>query len=200
MEAVYKSGGATHRPDDDGKLNLDQPSVISLQIAPESVASFERRGDDLVLVLRDGREVTVHGFFRTYDDGRNDLVLEDEAGVLWWGQYHSPWSEFHFTEIEWLDAIPLIPLHENGGLLAGVGALALAAAAGGGGGGSSPNTPPEAPSYRHSTPEDQPLRNRVIGSDPDGDPLGYALGTPPAHGTGRRAAHARHATEHRHHR
>ncbi|MHA7599224.1 Ig-like domain-containing protein [Alicycliphilus sp. T452] len=133
MEAVYKSGGIARSADGNETLALDRPSIISLKIAPEKIARFERRGDDLVLVLHDGQEMVVRHFFTSYpDDGRNDLVLEDDAGVLWWGQYHGPWTEFHFTEVEWNDEMPM-PFW----LLAGLSALGLGAAAGGGGDGGS---------------------------------------------------------------
>ncbi|MEZ5681428.1 MAG: hypothetical protein R3E14_09035 [Erythrobacter sp.] len=37
------------------------------------------------------------------EEARNELVLEDDNGVVWWGQYPEEWSEFHFTEIEFDD-------------------------------------------------------------------------------------------------
>ncbi|WP_367066640.1 tandem-95 repeat protein [Oryzisolibacter sp. LB2S] len=177
MEAVYKSGQLVSNNDANGAPVLDRPSIVSMKIAPEKVARYERRGDDLVLVLRDGQEVLVPRFFAAHEnDGRNDLVLEDDAGVLWWGQYHGPWTEFHFTEIEWHDAIPL-PLW----LLTGLGVLGLGAAMGGGSGGG--NLPPEAPSYQHTVAEDGAVSGRVVGRDPDGNTLSYTTGTPPSHGT-----------------
>ena len=64
-------------------LNLAKPSIIQLEIAPEKVAKFERNGDDLTLLLKDGRTVTVQHFFVLDANGvRNDLVLLDDAGVL----------------------------------------------------------------------------------------------------------------------
>ncbi|MBS0427904.1 MAG: tandem-95 repeat protein, partial [Proteobacteria bacterium] len=193
MQAVYKAGGGARQANEERHLELDRPSIVSLKIAPESVARFERRGDDLVLVLRNGDEVAVRQFFAEYPDGgRNDLVLQDEAGVFWWGQYHAPWSEFHFTEIEWDDGVPLLPVSDMPGwLLAGLGVLGVGALAGGGGGGGGglpflppqANRPPEAPSYQHATEEDRSVSGRVVGNDPDGDPLTYTTGTPPSHGT-----------------
>ena len=130
MQAIYKSGGAARNPEASGQLNLDQPAIITLKIAPEKVARYERRGDDLVLVLKHGEEVSVPAFFRTYpDEGRNDLVLEDEAGVHWWGQYPNPWTEFHFTEVVWEGAATWLPFEHGAWLPAGVGALGIAAAA-----------------------------------------------------------------------
>ncbi|WP_225783760.1 DUF5801 repeats-in-toxin domain-containing protein [Xenophilus sp. Marseille-Q4582] len=136
MEVVHKAGGAAKDVNAETFV-ADRPSIIHLKIAPEKVARFERQGTDLVLVLKDGSTTTVRGFFAAYDDdGRNDLVLQDEAGVWWWGQYTAPWSEFHFTEIEWDDGVPVLWADSvPGWLIAGLGLLAVGAAAGGGGGG-----------------------------------------------------------------
>lgn len=59
MEAVYQCGGTSPKTAAEAPLVLDRPHVVSLKVAPESVLKFERRGDDLVLALRDGQEVAV---------------------------------------------------------------------------------------------------------------------------------------------
>ncbi|MGO4396137.1 Ig-like domain-containing protein [Variovorax sp. M-6] len=204
MEAVYKSGGAARQATAEG-LVLDRPSIVFLKVAPESVARYERRGGDLVLVLRDGKEIAAPGFFETYaDSGRNDLVLEDGAGVLWWGQYTQPWSDFQFTEIEWTDpAAALLPDGVPGWLLGALGVLGIAAAAAGGGGGGGggggaggggggafvpPLLPPQsrAPEGRGepvATPQDRPVRGQVHASGADGDTLNFAMTRGPEHGT-----------------
>ncbi|WPH17451.1 tandem-95 repeat protein [Variovorax paradoxus] len=197
MEAVYKSGGASRKAAADTPLVLDRPSIVSLKIAPESVLKFERRGDDLVLVLRDGQEVAVRGFFAEYPDGgRNDLVLEDGAGVQWWGQYTAPWKDFHFTEIEWNDAGgALLPDGVPGWLLGALGVLGVGAAAsgGGGGGGGGPafippllpaqNRGPEGKAEPVATEQDKPVTGQVQATDPDRDALNYTVAKGPEHGT-----------------
>ncbi|MDZ4356001.1 MAG: tandem-95 repeat protein, partial [Variovorax sp.] len=198
MEAVYKSGGASARKAATAEtpLVLDRPSIVSLKIAPESVLKFERRGDDLVLVLRDGQEVAVRGFFAEYPDGgRNDLVLEDGAGVQWWGQYTAPWKDFHFTEIEWNDAGgALLPDGVPGWLLGALGVLGVgAAASGGGGGGGGPafippllppqNRGPEGKAEPVVTEQDKPVTGQVQATDPDRDTLNYTVAKGPEHGT-----------------
>ncbi|WPH24013.1 tandem-95 repeat protein [Variovorax paradoxus] len=198
MEAVYKSGGASRKAAADTPLVLDRPSIVSLKIAPESVLKFERRGGDLVLVLRDGQEVAVRGFFAEYPDGgRNDLVLEDGAGVQWWGQYTAPWKDFHFTEIEWNDAGgALLPDGVPGWLLGALGVLGVGAAAsggGGGGGGGGPafippllppqNGSPEGKAEPVATEQDKPVTGQVQATDPDRDTLNYAVAKGPEHGT-----------------
>ncbi|OEZ27087.1 hypothetical protein AO062_29845 [Variovorax boronicumulans] len=158
---------------------------------------FERRGDDLVLVLRDGQEVAVRGFFAEYPDaGRNDLVLEDGAGVQWWGQYTAPWKDFHFTEIEWNDAGgALLPDGVPGWLLGALGVLGVGAAASGGvgGGGGGPafippllpaqNRGPEGKAEPVVTDQDKPVQGQVHATDPDRDTLTYTVAKGPEHGT-----------------
>ncbi|WP_164547806.1 tandem-95 repeat protein [Variovorax beijingensis] len=197
MEAVYKSGGASRKAAAETPLVLDRPSIVTLKIAPESVLKFERRGDDLVLVLRDGQEVAVRGFFAEYPDGgRNDLVLEDGAGVQWWGQYTSPWKDFHFTEIEWDDAGgALLPDGVPGWLLGALGVLGVGAAAsgGGGGGGGGPafippllppqNRGPEGQAEPVITEQDKPVQGQVNATDLDRDVLNYTVAKGPEHGT-----------------
>ncbi|MDH6170860.1 VCBS repeat-containing protein, partial [Variovorax boronicumulans] len=198
MEAVYKSGGASRKAAADTPLVLDRPSIVSLKIAPESVLKFERRGGDLVLVLRDGQEVAVRGFFAEYPDGgRNDLVLEDAAGVQWWGQYTAPWKDFHFTEIEWNDGAGLLlPDGAQGWLLGALGVLGVGAAAsgggGGGGGGGSAFIPPLLPPQNRgpegkaepvATEQDKPVTGQVQATDPDGDTLNFTVAKGPEHGT-----------------
>ncbi|MFT4268206.1 MAG: Ig-like domain-containing protein, partial [Xenophilus sp.] len=180
MEAVYKSGGPARQATATEGLSLDHPSIVILKLAPESVARFERRGGDLVLVLHDGKEVAVPGFFAEYPDGgRNDLVLEDAAGVYWWGQYHGPWTEFHFTEIESTD-----PAAAAWWPWAALGLLGLGAAAGSGGGGSgSQNHAPTVTNQSLTTQEDTSISGKVSASDADGDSLSYAKASDPSHGT-----------------
>jgi len=121
---------------DTSDISLTSPSIVQLGIAPEAVNMFKRHGDDLQLVLTNGDEVLIRNFFVPDAQGnRSDLVLQDDAGVYWWGQYTSPWESFHFTEIE-SDLFGAAPWSASwlGGLL-GLGAIGAAAGGGGGGGG-----------------------------------------------------------------
>ena len=160
VEILDKKSGSRRTAEDTQPIALEHPSVILLKLAPEKVAHYERRGDDLVLVLKDGQEITIPGFFVKYpeanadhehtadhapadagnspadgtavEEGRNELVLIDDQGVAWWGQYPEQWSEFHFTEIEWNDAAAFVWWPWLLGALGG--GAAIAALAGGGGG------------------------------------------------------------------
>ena len=118
-EIIDKANGSRRNVGEGSEIVLDRPSVIVLKLAPENVARYERRGDDLILILRGGQKIVIQDFFVKHlveadeettnveaseadpaEEGRNELVLEDDNGVVWWGQYPEEWSEFHFTEVE----------------------------------------------------------------------------------------------------
>lgn len=83
-----------------GDIHLEHPRAVKLEFGPEHVLRFEKVGNDLVLVLLDGQKITITNFFVIEDGERSELLLQDADEVLWWGQYTSPWAEFHFAEIE----------------------------------------------------------------------------------------------------
>ncbi|WP_211248641.1 BapA/Bap/LapF family prefix-like domain-containing protein, partial [Paenirhodobacter enshiensis] len=89
-------------------IELQTPSVVALHMDPQAVAKFERVGDDLVLVLKDGTRLVIDNFFVVVDDARSDIVFVDDAGVTWWGQYGSTWNGFDIAEIN--EATPVIPV------------------------------------------------------------------------------------------
>src|SRR5690554_6256590 len=78
-------------------------SVVMLSVGPDEIASIEAQSGDLLITLNSGEAIIIAGFFDTPEGERNELVLEDANGILWWGQYDSPWSEFSFAEINLLD-------------------------------------------------------------------------------------------------
>lgn len=167
-------------------IGLDAASVVKLAVGPELVERFERSGDNLVVVLRSGDRIVIRNFFVLDDDGeRSEIVLEDQDGVLWWGQYTSPWSEFHFAEIQLAEPWVVVPppdSHWAGWLLPVLGLIGAGAAVASGGGGDR-NSAPLAPDYRHVIEEDTFVSGKVVGSDADGDALTYRKGSDPAHGT-----------------
>ena len=188
MKAIIidKKSGARRQIDDGQLISTDRPAVVLLKLAPENVARYERRGDDLVLVLKDGQEIAIRGFFIKYSEandtgeaasqtadgsdehaGRNELMLEDDYGVAWWGQYPEEWSEFHFTEIELDDVAGFAWWPILLGVLGGGGALA---AFGGGGGGSDKGSPPVAIDDSARGSEDgAPITGNVLNNDTDAD-------------------------------
>ena len=188
-EVIAKSSGKIAVVDS-GDLALAQPSIVKIKVGPETVERFEQVGSDLLIVLKDGSTLTIRGFFVQDDEGhRSDLVLEDVEGVHWWGQYTSPWSDFHFAEIqEDLAAAGFVP--PAAGLpawaiaaLALVGAGAVYAAVDDGDDDKHNNRPPESPDYAHTVAENDPVSGRVVGADADGDALTYAVTTQPVNGT-----------------
>nr|HAE93329.1 hypothetical protein [Hyphomonas atlantica] len=161
-EIIDKANGSRRNVGEGSEIVLDRPSVIVLKLAPENVARYERRGDDLILILRGGQKIVIQDFFVKHlveadeettnveaseadpaEEGRNELVLEDDNGVVWWGQYPEEWSEFHFTEVELEDVAGAAWWPWLLGALGG-GAGFAAIAAGDGGGGRQPSvTNPE---------------------------------------------------------
>ncbi|UBS31627.1 BapA prefix-like domain-containing protein [Altererythrobacter sp. N1] len=67
-EIIDKKSGSRRSIDEGEKISLHRPSVIVLKLAPENVASYERRGDGLVLILKDGQEIAIDDFFVKYPD------------------------------------------------------------------------------------------------------------------------------------
>lgn len=158
-----------------GRIVLDAPSVVQLQIGPESVARFERDGNDLVLLLKDGSVLRIQNFFVVTAEGRNDLVFEDANGVTWWAQYGEKWTGFDIAEINEAAAVAPFPP----ALLAGLGILAGGAALAFGG----RNTPPTGEAEPVTTSEDTPVSGKVVGFDEDDDELTFSLKDGPDHGT-----------------
>lgn len=104
---IDKKSGSARKAPSDARMSADRPSVFVLKVPPEGVANFTRRGNDLVMVLKDGRTIVIEAFFAkhaeahqgaseaeapTHSDAsdasaagseadRNDLVLEDGEGV-----------------------------------------------------------------------------------------------------------------------
>ena len=188
-EVIAKSSGKIAVVDS-GDLALVEPSIGKIKVGPETLERFDQVGNDLLIVLKDGSTLTIRGFFVQDDEGhRSDLVLEDVEGVHWWGQYTSPWSDFHFAEIqEDLAAAGFVP--PAAGLpawaiaaLALVGAGAVYAAVDDGDDDRHSNRPPESPDYAHTVAENDPVSGRVVGADADGDALTYAVTTQPVNGT-----------------
>src|SRR5690554_1164255 len=160
-------------------------SVVMLSVGPDEIASIEAQSGDLLITLNSGEAIIIAGFFDTPEGERNELVLEDANGILWWGQYDSPWSEFSFAEINLLDEAAKD--QEIGWWLiaAGLGGAAAIAAAAGGGGSSSSSpsrpeedtTPPDAPSAWFNETGDAVSGEAEPGStvivrDEDGNELG----------------------------
>ncbi len=125
---TLKSDAETSKPEEKATITLDSPSVVTLHFGPEEVTRFDRAGNDLVLVLTDGRKITIIDFFVMYEEERNDIVFLDENGVTWWGQYSEPWETFQIAEIE-QGFVPAV--FGLAGLAPILGLIGVAAAAGG---------------------------------------------------------------------
>jgi large repetitive protein len=127
------------------EITLSAPSVVKLQLERSDIASITRSGQDMVIKLHSGETLTIRNFYVENPQGANQLVLEDSHGALWWVQDTA--GDFHFQQIDNLDAFMVAEGHSEGGaiwpwvlggvaLAAGIG-IAAAGGGGGGGGGSS---------------------------------------------------------------
>ncbi|MGU3525153.1 BapA/Bap/LapF family large adhesin [Enterobacteriaceae bacterium C23F] len=125
------------------EVTLTAPSVVKLQLERSDIASITRSGQDMVIQLHSGETVTIRNFYAENPQGANQLVLEDSNGALWWVQDTA--GNFHFQQIDNLDAFMVAEGHSDGGaiwpwVLGGVAVAAgigIAAGGGGGGGGGS---------------------------------------------------------------
>ena len=179
-DVFSKSANGESQTFNEDRITLDELSVVQVQFGPEQVARFDRDGNDLVLVLKDGTVLVIENFFVVTSEGRNDLVFEDDRGVTWWAQYDDIWTGFDIAEIN--DGMVVVPPFLP--VLGGLAALAAGAAvAGGSGGGGPANTPPTALADAVTTPEDTPVTGAVTGSDLDGDDLRFTLDGGPSHGS-----------------
>ncbi|PVZ39339.1 BapA/Bap/LapF family large adhesin [Pseudomonas sp. CC120222-01a] len=134
-----------------GNITLNSPGVVQMPVAPDQVATVTRRGQDLIVTLKNGEKVTVGNFFAVDQAGvGSDMVFVGEDGTLWHANYDTTaFTGFTFDEVASLDELVAgIGVAGAGtstfaiaGLsLLGVGGVAAAAnnsGGGGGGGGSS---------------------------------------------------------------
>ncbi|MDH0747150.1 Ig-like domain-containing protein [Pseudomonas sp. GD03842] len=140
-----------------GNLQLKDPAVVQMPVAPNQVASVTRNGQDLIVHLKNGEQIQVAHFFNTGPDGlASDMVFQDEDGALWQAQYSAEsFNGFTFDEITSIDELiagtGVVSGATSAWAIAGLGLLgaggAAAAAGGGGGGGGgnggSPGSPPD---------------------------------------------------------
>src|SRR5690606_22915460 len=132
ITVVQKASGSEETIEVGSELQLSAPSVVELRVGPEQVADYQRSGNNLVIMLKDGSSLTIVDFFGGEGTERNEIVLVDEHGVSWWGQYEADWKGFDFAEIDSdpvaAGAFPLAAI--LGGLAAVGGGIALATSGG----------------------------------------------------------------------
>ena len=134
-------------------ITLDKPSDISLDITPQEVLELERLGDDLIVHLIDGAQISIGGFFQ-FDD-KSHLYFQDQdfEGQIWRAEIsESPaegliyWTtDSRLTTDEDVEAIGPLPADDSslliGGLVGLGGITAVAFSSGSTGSRSDTNTP-----------------------------------------------------------
>ena len=167
-------------------LEYPTNSVFGIEIDLDEIEKIENRNGDLVVVLKDDNEILINDFFLASQDERNELVIKDSDGVLWWGQYEAPGDGFAFAEINLSDPLVAAESGTNWWLLAaaaGVIGLALAGSGSSGGGdgsddsGDRDTTAPDAPTAEFSDNGDEVTGEAEPGStvtlyDDEGNVLG----------------------------
>ena len=103
---VKKVNGEVFSLDWANTVTLDGVSAVQMPFGPMDVQAYKTDGVDLLISLNSGDVVTIENFFTEFgeDEEISELVLQDEQGVLWRGQFDPMTSEFNFTEIAALDA------------------------------------------------------------------------------------------------
>jgi VCBS repeat-containing protein len=145
-------------------IDLNNPSVVRLQMNRADVAGLERQGDDLIIRLQSGETIRIVDFYVAGPDGvASDLVLQEPDGSMWLAR---PGSGTQFYELtDWGELVPGAALATDaGGAGAGIllpalgllGAGGLVAAVAGGGGGSDDGIDPPAPPPPDVTPPAAP--------------------------------------------
>ncbi|MGA0540595.1 Ig-like domain-containing protein [Neotabrizicola sp. VNH66] len=153
---------------------------ISLNLAPQSITNYAKRGDDLVITLVDGREVVLDGYFNASGEP-NQLYLSQRGEVMavefsgsgnaLYAQYGAAdgWDKFstmddlRFAQSDDLAMMqaatddpagmaPFLPgLVGLGGVGAGIAGVAVVGAVVGGGGGGGGDTGPRPPTVNDPT-------------------------------------------------
>ena len=138
-----------------GNIKLLDTSLVKLPVDPSDVASAARSGDNLIVTLKTGEQVTIGDFFKVDTLGQqSELVFEGQDGFLWQADYGEPFTGFTFSEASTLDELLLAGAAASsatpGWMLAafsllGAGATTAAVSGGGGGGGGGDAAPPVPP-------------------------------------------------------
>ncbi|WP_176510465.1 BapA/Bap/LapF family prefix-like domain-containing protein, partial [Pseudomonas urethralis] len=90
-----------------GNISLNSPGVVQMPVAPDQVATVTRRGQDLIVTLKNGEKVTVGNFFAVDQAGvGSDMVFVGEDGTLWHANYDATaFTGFTFDEVNSLDEL-----------------------------------------------------------------------------------------------
>ena len=71
-----------------GDVTLQNPSLVQMPVSPNQVATVTRKGQDLIVTLKSGEQVTVGNFFAVNPEGvASDMVFVGEDGTLWHAVY-----------------------------------------------------------------------------------------------------------------
>lgn len=102
---VKKTTGKVSSLEWANEITLDSISVVKMPFGPMDVQSYKIDGANLIVTLSSGDVITVKSFFSKLgrEDEHSELILEDNEGIQWQGQFDPAISEFAFTEMTVLD-------------------------------------------------------------------------------------------------
>jgi large repetitive protein len=89
ISIIDKSSGAvTETPWSDIVSLMGGGNVVQMPLSPEQIDFTSRVGNDLVITLKNGEQVTISNFYPANEgeEAANELQLLDDEGVLWLGQ------------------------------------------------------------------------------------------------------------------
>ena len=76
-----------------GNIKLLDTSLVKLPVDPSDVASTARSGNNLIVTLKSGEQVTIGDFFKVDAAGQqSELVFEGQDGFLWQANYGEPFT------------------------------------------------------------------------------------------------------------
>ncbi len=134
------SGKTTTMAED--KIVLERPSTVKLSLSPSDIVSTTRSGNDLIIHLKDGHAIDIHGFYNSQGGEQSELLLQDPSGKVWIGDVTDAAGDIAFEPAGAVDQLVGAGAGTGAGSVLGIALpLALAAGglamAGGSGGGSS---------------------------------------------------------------
>src|SRR5699024_6268597 len=99
---VQKASGEAVAIDWADVVTLEETTVVKMPFGLKDVEAYGKNGFDLQIQLKSGETVTVQNFFVDFDEDeeeKNELVLEDDDGLVYIGQFDAATGHFTFTPV-----------------------------------------------------------------------------------------------------
>ncbi|GGA65281.1 hypothetical protein GCM10011385_18850 [Nitratireductor aestuarii] len=104
VETLFDKTNSASRTAPESSVVLDPPRVfVVLPYAQSEVAGFMRKGRDLIIQLRNGRNLRMANYYETTEHPRSEMVFQESDGTLWVARPNKDLTDFEFTQIESVD-------------------------------------------------------------------------------------------------